>query len=234
VVLTLNDRIKILLLLIFYTPVVAVIFGLILFIPANDFAWLEGWLFLIIFFSYVVFYMLYYLIRDPEVILKRAKYTTDDPETHTLPDKTFMILAVPVFGFILIFPAVDHAYTLSPLPWEIEIIGFVGLIISLIGVTYINKVNRYASKGLVIHKDHELITQGPYKYIRHPMYAVVSITSFSIPLALGSLIAVVVSFAFPILLIYRIGIEEQMLFEHLEGYKEYAKEVPYRLIPKIY
>jgi protein-S-isoprenylcysteine O-methyltransferase Ste14 len=229
-----NDRVKILLMMVFYLPIVLVIFAALLFIPADDFTWLEGWIFIIIFFTYIVIYFLYSLIKDPEILMKRGKYTTDDPETTFLPDKTFMILAVVVFGFIFIFPAFDHALNISPLPWYIEILGFFGLIISLIGITYINKVNRYASKGLVIHKDHELITSGPYQYIRHPMYSIFIIFTCSMPVALGSFIAFLVSLLFPILLIYRIQIEEKMLIDHLTGYKDYMERVKYRLIPKLY
>lgn len=114
---------------------------------------------------------------------------------------------------------------LSQLPWYIELIGFAGLIFGFIGMTYVNMVNRYASKGLVIHKDHELITAGPYQYIRHPMYLIVSVFCVCIPLALGSFIAFVRSFLFPLLLVYRIRIEEKMLMDHLAGYKEYMEQV---------
>ena len=178
--------------------------------------------------------MLYSLIRDPEILMKRAKYTTDDPETKAFSDKTFMILAVPVFGFLIMFPGFDHALNLSPVPWFIELLGFAGIIFGLVGMTYINFVNRYASKGLVIHKDHELITTGPYQYVRHPMYSIINIFSVCVPLALGSFIGFLGSILFPLLILYRIKIEEEMLVKHLPGYKEYMKRVKYRLVPKLY
>ncbi len=229
-----NDRVKILLLMIFYLPIVLVIFGALIFIPANDISWVEGWLFVIIFLAYIFLFFLYSLVKDPEILMKRGKYTTDDPDTTFFPDKTFMFLAVVVFGFAFIFPGIDYASNISPLPWYIKLLGFVGLIISLVFVTYVNKVNRYASKGLVIHKDHELITSGPYRFVRHPMYVGIIILVSSIPVALGSFIAFIVSFGFPILLIYRIRIEENMLMSQLAGYTEYMAQVKYRLIPKIY
>ncbi|MHA2295900.1 MAG: methyltransferase family protein [Candidatus Hodarchaeales archaeon] len=167
-------------------------------------------------------------------MLKRGKYTTDDPDTKFLPDKTFMVLAVVVFGFILIFPGIEHSLELSLIPPLIEIVGFIGLIISLAFITFVNKVNRYASKGLVIHKDHELITSGPYRYVRHPMYVGFILFFVSIPVALGSFIAFAVSLLLPFLFIYRIRIEEKMLVNHLAGYKDYMEQVKYRLIPKIY
>ena len=178
--------------------------------------------------------MSYSLIKDPELLMKRGKYTTDDPETTFMPDKLFMALALPIFGFTIIFPGIDYAQDISQLPWYVEPIGFIGIILGFAGMTYINMVNRYASKGLVIHKDHELITTGPYRFVRHPMYITISIFCVCIPLALGSFIAFVESFLFPLLLVYRINIEEKMLIDHLPGYEEYMKRVKYRLIPKLY
>ncbi len=220
--------------MIFYMPIALAIIAALILVPANDFAWLEGWLFIIIFVTYVVLYMLYSLLKDPEIMMKRGKYTTDDPETTAFPDKTFMALAVPAFGFLIIFPGIDHNLGLSPLPILLEIVGFIGIILGFIGMTYVNKVNRYASKGLVIHKDHELIMTGPYRFVRHPMYSTIIIFCFCIPLALGSLIALVGSIVFTFLLLYRIRIEEKMLINHLPGYKEYMEQVKYRLIPKLY
>jgi len=232
----LNDRVKIILLMVFTLPLIAIIFGVMLFIPANDYSWLEGWIFIIVFLGYIILYYLYFLVKDPEIIIKRSKFATDDPNSSTLPDKTFLILVLLSAGFVFIFPAIDHNLKISPMlihPF-IEAIGFIGLIISLLFILYINQVNRYASKGLVIHKDHELITSGPYRFIRHPMYLGFLLMMFSIPLSLGSFIAFVVSLFLPIVYIYRIGIEEKMLMSHLVGYKEYMDQVKYRLIPKIY
>ena len=237
-----NDRIKILLLMIFYVPVVSVIIAFIIIAPSGDNTllggdntWLEGWLFVFLFFAYIWIFMIYALIKDPELLMKRAKYVTDDPETKSFPDKTFMILAMIVLIPTVVFPGFDRQLGFSsPLPEIIEIIGFIGMIISMVEMLYVNKVNRYASKGLVIHKDHELITSGPYKYVRHPLYTGAIIFLVCIPLALGSLISFVISLLFPILLVYRIRIEEKMLIDHLPGYKDYKNRVKYRLIPKVY
>ncbi len=217
-------------------PILFTGMALLLFAPSNDFTWLEGWLFIFIFLSYIVIYVLYYLITDPDTLVKRGKYITDDPNTKSFPDKTSLALLSLVFLFILLFPGIDHGLAISPIviTFEIEILGFIGMIFSLIFITYVNQVNRYASKGLVIHKDHDLITTGPYRYIRHPMYVGFILMMISLPIALGSFLSFIVSWFFPIILIIRIRIEERMLIDHLPGYKEYMEEVQYRLLPRIY
>jgi len=229
-----NNRVKIVLLMVFYTPIALGIIAVIIMAPAQDPNWLEGWLFIIIIVVYIVLYLLYTLIKDPEMLMKRGKYTTDDPDTKSFPDKIFFILALVLLGAAVIIPGIEHANDVTPLPWFIELSGFAGLITGFVAVTYVNVVNRYASKGLVIHKDHELITSGPYSHVRHPLYTGAIIMCISIPVALGSFIATVVSLGWPFLLIYRMGIEEKMLIDHLPGYKEYKEKVKYRLVPRIY
>jgi protein-S-isoprenylcysteine O-methyltransferase Ste14 len=70
--------------------------------------------------------------------------------------------------------------------------------------------------------------------VRHPMYAGGIPLFTGMPLWLesyaGALLAVV-----PIaMLILRIGLEERVLREGLEGYEEYTRRVRYRLIPSVW
>ena len=237
-----KDRVKVLLMMIILAPIVLTVIGVVILTLANDLFWLEGWIFIILVVGYIFLYMGYFLIKDPAAMLKRTQYI--DPETKFIPDKTFMVLALPILFFIIFVPGIEHwlliRFNFSLIPFLVpfrliyEIPGFIGLILSGLFVMYVNRVNRYASKGLVVHKDHELITSGPYRYIRHPMYVGIIIFLISLPLALGSLITTAVSLLFMLLIIYRIGIEEKMLVDHLPGYKEYMEKVRHRIIPKIY
>jgi len=87
-----------------------------------------------------------------------------------------------------------------------------------------------------IQKDrgHRVITTGPYKYVRHPMYVGAVIFFFCIPLALGSLYALIPGLLLVILIIIRTSFEDKMLHKELEGYAEYAKRVKYRLFPRVW
>lgn len=82
-------------------------------------------------------------------------------------------------------------------------------------------------------KSSKLITSGPYKYIRHPMYAtVISVT----------LIWILFDFSFMRLAVYillvfnmvvKMFYEENILKDSFEGYKEYMKESK-RIIPFLF
>ena len=83
-------------------------------------------------------------------------------------------------------------------------------------------------------RGHSVATSGPYRFVRHPFYVGVLIYAFSIPLALGSLWALILSVLVATLFIIKTGKEDQMLRSDLDGYQAYADQVRYRLLPGIW
>lgn len=98
------------------------------------------------------------------------------------------------------------------------------------------KENTYLSRIVEIQKEqgHKVITTGPYRYIRHPMYAAVIPWILGIPLALGSFYALLPGAAVALIIVLRTHLEDKMLHHELKGYPEYARKVKYRLIPFIW
>lgn len=189
------------------------------------------------------------MIKDPATLEKRGKIS------GSATDKIFLMLFSIAFLLILILPGLDFRYGWSPLSFTLEAvsfldlnfqyklsllilaiegIGFLGLTLSYIIIFLVMKINSFASKGVTIHEEHKVITTGLYAIIRHPMYVGFSLMSFSIPLALGSLVGLIPALVVPIFLALRIRNEEELLKAELPGYKEYMEKVRYRLIPKIW
>ncbi len=96
--------------------------------------------------------------------------------------------------------------------------------------------NKFFSTIVRIQKErgHYVVTGGPYKYVRHPGYSGAIIVSFSIPLLLGSVWALVPAIIGDCILIFRTVLEDNTLKKELQGYNEYASSVRYRLIPGIW
>src|SRR5262249_52075209 len=93
--------------------------------------------------------------------------------------------------------------------------------------------NRFS--GLVaIQPGHALVTNGPYRIIRHPSYLGLMIGSFGWALAFRSGIGVLLAALYLVRLIARIRAEEALLRsqcgEAYEGYRSHT----YRLIPGLY
>jgi protein-S-isoprenylcysteine O-methyltransferase Ste14 len=97
-------------------------------------------------------------------------------------------------------------------------------------------VNNFYSRVVRIQQDRGqyVVTEGPYRYVRHPSYIGSILSWVCAALALGSWLALV-----PVVLItatftVRTALEDRALQEELAGYKEYARRVRYRLLPGIW
>jgi protein-S-isoprenylcysteine O-methyltransferase Ste14 len=143
-------------------------------------------------------------------------------------------LTVLFIAQLVIFGLDAVRYEWSQTPFTLKAVGFAGLIFSLILIFLPMKENPYLTKIVVVQKDQKVITTGPYKYVRHPMYSGVIILFFSLPLALGSLYALIPGILMTILLIIRTWFEDKMLHKELPGYEDYARKTCYRLMPWVW
>ena len=96
--------------------------------------------------------------------------------------------------------------------------------------------NTFASKVVRVQKDRRqrVIDSGPYKVVRHPMYAAIILMIPAVPLALGSWWALIFAGLVDILFVVRTALEDKTLKDELPGYIDYAKKTRFRLIPGIW
>lgn len=220
-------------------PVCISILFIILFFPlAQNWTWIEAWLFII---SFVINISIsYYLInkKNPRVIRNRWKIkkvgVTEKTKKSAGSDK--FIIPVLTLGFIgaIILPIFDYRYQWSTIPFVVEISGLVVLNIGLIIMEFAMVQNAYASKLLDINKDQELIDTGLYGHVRHPLYSGAILMIFGVPIALGSWISLIPATIGVLSFIIRIKFEEKMLIKGMDGYEEYRTRVKYKIIPRIY
>jgi protein-S-isoprenylcysteine O-methyltransferase Ste14 len=123
-------------------------------------------------------------------------------------------------------------------PFETESNNVWWLSLSVAGVLlgiYTLLHNRFGNFGIYPEpiQNAQLITSGPYRWIRHPMYSALLLFMFGIGiynnhvwgyLALGVLVAV---------LLGKIHKEEQYLMTQFPGYSEYCEHSK-RLVPYVY
>ncbi len=94
--------------------------------------------------------------------------------------------------------------------------------------------NLIGTARLQIVENHELITDGLYKHLRHPLYLGELLRNFGIALIFSSLYGTIFMIIGSFFLLFRINIEERMLVEQFgEQYKEYQKRTK-RIIPFLY
>jgi protein-S-isoprenylcysteine O-methyltransferase Ste14 len=97
-------------------------------------------------------------------------------------------------------------------------------------------VNRFFSSVIRIQAErgHHLVTSGPYRYVRHPAYAVTPFVFGGGGLALGSWLAGLLGLLLVVPILWRTAQEDRVLREQLEGYAAYAEAVRYRLFPGVW
>ncbi len=79
-------------------------------------------------------------------------------------------------------------------------------------------------------KEGTLMSNGPYRFIRHPMYAASLLLSWSSILGHLSTITMIIGLIITLNIANRIGVEEQYLREHFPDYAEYARKTK-RILP---
>jgi protein-S-isoprenylcysteine O-methyltransferase len=116
---------------------------------------------------------------------------------------------------------------------------WVGVVIMISGVAFrryvINFLGKFFTATVQIRNDHQLVTDGPYRHIRHPSYLGLLILALGNGIALANWISLLLCIVLPTIgIIRRIGVEEKELYDHFgEQYQDYRKST-WRIIPHIY
>lgn len=131
----------------------------------------------------------------------------------------------------LVVSALDHRFGWSSVPTTLCLIGDV-LVAAGLGVVMLVVIqNSYAGGAIRVEAGQQLASTGLYGLVRHPMYTGNLIMMVGVPLALGSYWGLLFLIPNVIVLIVRIRDEEALLQEELNGYREYTRQVRYRVVP---
>jgi protein-S-isoprenylcysteine O-methyltransferase Ste14 len=118
----------------------------------------------------------------------------------------------------------------------LQVLGFALLCLGSYLVMLTFKANSYAAPVVKIQKErgHQVVTSGPYAYVRHPMYSGALLVSVGVPLLLGSWWGLAAGALLLVAIGVRAALEERTLKAELEGYADYATKVRYRLVPLVW
>ena len=210
--------------------VIAVIFvAAILFTPAGSLRYWQGWVFMAILFVPVPITSVYFLKRDPQLVERRLR-----TEEKITTQKTIIRSAQWVVFLSLVIPGLDFRFAWSRVPLWLTILSqlfvFAGYLVTL----WVMKENSFASRTVQIEEGQRVISTGPYRLVRHPMYFGAVFMLLFTPLALGSWLALP-GFLFVIpLIVLRLLNEEKMLCRDLPGYSDYCLRTRSRLLPLLW
>lgn len=214
------------------TIVGSIVMGVILFWGAGTLRWWMGWVYTG--FLLLIGVLTAFLV-DPGLLAERS--------TRNHPDqKTWDVVLFRTYGLlhglgIPLVSALDLRYG-----WEPEIANWIvftaflffsgGWVINL----WAMMANKFFAEVVRLQTDRGqvVVSHGPYRFIRHPGYLGGIVIALATPILLGSLWGFLVGAAVAGLLVLRTILEDRTLKEELPGYREYARAVRYRLLPRIW
>jgi protein-S-isoprenylcysteine O-methyltransferase Ste14 len=218
---------------IFSVLIIAVVLATLLFIPAGRLDWPEAWVFLIAYAIFLLLYGVWGLVRDPAQLQERRKPGANVKAWDKIIMSLYSILLVVLFP-VCALDAVRFRWS-SP-PAAVEVMGWIGLVLAGAVIFWVMTTNTFASRMARIQNDRgqSVVSGGPYRYVRHPMY-LGNVTLFAgIPLALGSWWGLIPGLSIGLLFALRAALEDRMLRRELSGYAEYSARTRYRLFPGIW
>ncbi len=218
---------------IFQAVTTCLVVGGLLFGSAGTLRWLNGWLFIIAYVALVVS-LTGFFSKSPELIKERV---TAAKKAKPWDKVLFAMLAAVLPLVYVVLAGLDQRYGwTAPFPFAVTAITFVVMVASNILTFWAMWVNKFFSSHVRIQKDrgHKVVTDGPYRFIRHPGYTGGIIYNLSAPLVLGSFVAVWCGVTILILFVVRTVLEDKTLQKELKGYRQYAAKVRYKLVPLVW
>jgi protein-S-isoprenylcysteine O-methyltransferase Ste14 len=208
----------------------------LLFPAAGTLRWAEAWVFVAVYVALAVGSRLLVARRHPDLAAERAGFASAAGVKAW--DKVLGPL-VSVVGSValLVTAGLDYRFGWSPaLPLWVKGAALLGVAGGFAFSTWAMLANRNFSAVVRIQADrgHAVASGGPYRYVRHPGYVGAVVCYLAIPLALGSLWALVPGVVSCVLVITRTALEDKMLRAELPGYEEYAGRVRWRLAPGVW
>jgi len=210
------------------------VFSLVFFLAAGTVFWFYGWIFLILLgiFSFVT--LLWVLRHNPGLIKERMTGFKPDEPTW---DKAYVILSFILVSIWWISMPLDAVrFHWSQMPTWLHVVGAIVVSCSLYLWYLTFRENPYLSTAVRIQEDRgqTVVSAGPYRYVRHPMYAAGLLFFLGSGFLLGSWIGVLLGLPLVGILARRAVGEERVLQKGLKGYDAYMAQVRWRLIPHVW
>ena len=205
------------------------IVGLVLFLPAGSWNYFNGWLFCGLLFLPMLVLGALLLWKAPALLEKRLN-TKEQEKTQ------MAVVAVSSLLFLAAFVAagLDFRFGWTHVPIWLVCLAAVLQLAAYGLYAEVMRENAWLSRTVEVQENQKVIDTGLYGIVRHPMYTSTILLFLAMPLVLGSWVSFAIMLLYPVVIVFRIRNEEQVLEAGLAGYREYKKRVRYRLLPFIW
>ena len=205
------------------------IVALVLFLPAGSWNYFNGWLFCGLLFLPMLVLGALLLWKAPALLEKRLN-TKEQAKTQ------MAVVAVSSLLFLAAFVAagLDFRFGWTHVPIWLVCLAAVLQLAAYGLYAEVMRENAWLSRTVEVQENQKVIDTGLYGIIRHPMYTATILLFLAMPLVLGSWVSFAIMLLSPVVIVFRIRNEEQVLEAGLTGYREYKQRVRYRLLPFIW
>ncbi len=197
--------------------------------------WWEAWVYALVCILGFVISRALAARRHPDLLAERARFTQHEDAKSW--DKVLAPLTGLGSGLIPLAAGLEARFggtSTFSLPMELLALAFILAGYALGSYALIE--NRYFSGMVRIQRDrdHHVVSSGPYRWVRHPGYTGALLTYWATPMFLDSPWAFLPVVFLTVVLVIRTRLEDETLQEELDGYRDYAARVQYRLLPGVW
>jgi protein-S-isoprenylcysteine O-methyltransferase Ste14 len=210
-----------------------VVMGTALFWPARTFNWGAAWVLVAVTLAWIIGTAIVILTYNPDLLAQRLGSHKGDKSW----DSIIMSLLGTAQLARYIVAGLDHRYGWTGMfPTPAVICGILFCILGYGLFVWSAAANAFFSRIVRIQTERgqNVITGGPYRYVRHPAYIGAILVELGVPILLSSWWALSISVLTIFLLVLRTALEDRALHQELTGYADYSARVRYRLLPGIW
>jgi len=212
-----------------------VILAFVLFLAAGTVAWPAGWAFLGLFFCFTVGLSLWLLRYNPGLLIERMT-GFGRPDQKVWDKVLYVVLAVLFLTWLVLMPLDAVRFHWSTMPPWLQAAGVILLLSSFYLFFLTFRENPFLSPAVRNQADRgqKVVSTGPYRHVRHPMYSAFIVYMLGTTLLLVSWYGLFVGAFLIAPIAFRAVLEERTLRAELPGYDAYIARVKYRLIPRVW
>ena len=204
-------------------------------IISGQWSWWQAWAFALVSILGFVISRALAARHHPDLLAERARSLQHKDAKSW--DKVLAPLVGLGGGLVPIVAGVEARLVWPPaLALWVSVLSLCLLIAGYIFSSYALIENRFFSGVVRIQTDRnqQVVSSGPYRWVRHPGYASALLVYLVIPLLLDSNWAFLPAIFLAVCTVIRTSLEDRTLQVELPGYREYAQRVRYRLLPGIW
>lgn len=220
--------------LVVQTVLLFVVLGLVLFGAAGTLAWVPGWTFVVLYYGFSVITLAWMYRCDPGLLEERmTPFRSGQPAW----DRAFIVLlSLLIAVWFAVMPLDAERLRWSHVPAGLQAAGAAVLVASLVLFFLTFRENSYLAPSVRVQRERgqRVVSSGPYRYVRHPLYSGVALLVVGTALLLGSWIGLLLGAGIVAMVAWRAVREERTLLEGLDGYAEYLSRVRHRMVPGIW